>query len=122
MLEAAGFYIGDEALDIWRELGGLRIRSAAHRDPPASLYIDPVDACIDALDESLLLGERYGTRFSPLGMWASQFRSYLGANGLVIAVALKSLWELGETFQGALEFTVNGADDDREIEAEWLRQ
>lgn len=120
MLRSAEFFIGDRALQVWREFGRLRVTSPADRSPPSSLLIDPVDACIDALDESHRLRDHYGIDFSPLGMWSIQFRTYMGSDSRVIAVGPKVVWKLGGSFSEALDYVVNG-NGNRATEADWLQ-
>ncbi|MFJ3101901.1 SUKH-3 domain-containing protein [Streptomyces sp. NPDC086835] len=121
-LGGAGFEPGPLARRVWSEFGGLTIRSATQRVPPSSLRIDPVDACIDALDESRVLSRRFGENCSPLGMWAVQFRSYIAESGLVVAIGLRDMWVLGPTFAEALaHVVVGGGDESRRQQADWLR-
>ncbi|MFD8975416.1 MULTISPECIES: SUKH-3 domain-containing protein [unclassified Streptomyces] len=108
MLEERGFRLNALALRIWENLGGLRIRSSPVRDPQSSLYIDPVDACIDAPEESEKLAEVYGASFSPLGMWSIQHRSWISESGRVLAIGPGIVWELGTSFPEVLHFVVIG--------------
>lgn len=121
MLERAGFVLNPLALQIWEELGGLTIASSENRIPASSLYVEPVDACIDSFEESVKLSERFGENFSPLGMWSIQFRSYVSASGKVVAVGPRVLWELGSRFSDALAYIVNGdGGGSRARQADWL--
>ncbi len=86
------------------------------------MYVDPVDACIDMIDEARVLAEHEGERFTPLGMWSSQFRAYVAPGGRTIAVGPLVMWDLGETFTDALIYIVRGEEDPaREQNARWLR-
>jgi hypothetical protein len=107
-LEVRGFQVSDLALSIWREFGGLRIRSSPVRDPASSLHVDPVDSCIDAAVESERLADTYGAVYSPLGMWSIQYRSWIADTGRVLAVGPGVIWELGVSFSDALQFVVVG--------------
>ncbi len=100
-LGAAGFEISELAQKIWAEYGGLVISSIVE-ERPSELRIDPVDGCIDSLDEALILSEKLNDRFSPLGMWSVQFRTYIGGGGMVIAVGPGTLWHLGSSFESTL--------------------
>lgn len=120
ILKSAGFTVHELAYRIWEELGELRIKSLPERVPPCSLLVDPVDACIDSLPEARSLNENLGDSFSPLGMWSSQFRSYVGTEGRVVAVTVRTIWELGSTFPEALDYTVNGDGTDRAETVDWL--
>ncbi|MBO7935687.1 MULTISPECIES: SUKH-3 domain-containing protein [Streptomyces] len=120
-LEAVGYRPHPLARRIWSEYGGLTVRSAPEREPGSSLYIDPVDACIDSFEESVTIGDRYGEDFSPLGMWSSQFRSYVSASGTVVAVTVRTVWDLGASFAEALAYTVEGdGRGSRARRADWL--
>jgi hypothetical protein len=118
-LEGAGFQLNGTALRVWEEFGELVIKSSADRVPASSLRVDPVDACIDALDEAVLLSRRLGQNYSPLGMWSVQFRSYIAADGKVIAVGTHTIWELGSSFTEAVTYVVTGGED-RVHRADWL--
>jgi SUKH-3 immunity protein len=107
-LTAVGYTIDESAIDVWREFGGLTIHSHATRSPSSSLRVDPVDACIDSLDEAHRLAGHYEIEFSPLGMWSVQFRTYIANKGKVIAVGPGVLWRLGNNFPEALDYVVNG--------------
>jgi SUKH-3 immunity protein len=121
VLEGAGFFVGDAASSVWSEFGNLTIRSAEHRVPASSLRIDPVDACIDSLDEVRKLESELSVEYSPLGMWSIQFRAYIDANGSVIAVGPRTIWRLGATFVEALDYVVNGDSGySRETRVDWL--
>ncbi|MFJ3502060.1 MULTISPECIES: SUKH-3 domain-containing protein [unclassified Streptomyces] len=113
MLEERGFRLNPLALQIWENLGGLTIRSSPVRDPGSSLYVDPVDACVDAPEESEELADVYGASFSPLGMWSIQYRSWISESGRVLAIGPGIVWELGKTFPEALHFVVIGESPPR---------
>jgi len=120
-LEAAGFELNELARRVWSEFGGLTIVSSATRDPSSSLHVDPEDACIDTVDEAATLGQRFGENYSPLGMWSTQFRSYIGASGRVIAVGPRVIWELGLSFAEALADIVSGDNGgDHAEDVDWL--
>lgn len=121
VLRSAGYVLNHCAPRLWEAFGGLRIVSSPARSPASSLYVDPVDACIDSRDESVRLSERLGENFSPLGMWSIQHRTYVGASGRVIAVGPGVMWDLGATFDEALDYVVNGDGGvDRTQKALWL--
>jgi hypothetical protein len=120
-LEEVGFELNPLALQIWSEFGALTISSSETRVPASSLYIEPMDACIDSFEEAVKLTRRFGENFSPLGMWSVQFRSYVGASGRVVAVGPLVLWELGSSFSAALTYVVNGdMGGSRAQRADWL--
>ncbi|SCF96514.1 SUKH-3 immunity protein [Streptomyces sp. Ncost-T10-10d] len=122
-LGAAGFAPNPLALRLWEEFGGLKIASSAARTPASSLYVEPMDACIDSLDEAKRLARRFGENFSPLGMWSIQFRSYVGESGRVVAVGPMVMWDLGSSFSEALAYVVNGDEGgSRAQEAPWLAE
>lgn len=118
-LASAGFELNDLAPRIWSEYGDLTIVSAPERHP-ASLHIDPVDACIDFADEARRMSRRLSENFSPLGMWGGQFRAYLGQSGKVLAFGMGTLWDLGDDFAQALACVVIREDYEREQEIDWL--
>jgi hypothetical protein len=120
-LEAAGFELNDLAIRVWSEFGGLTIASSEVRMPSSSLWIDPEDACVDAVDEASKLRQRFGENYSPLGMWSGQFRSYISAGGRVVAIGLLDMWELGLSFSEAVNYVVNGdSGESRLQQADWL--
>lgn len=120
-LKARGFVIHELARRIWTELGELRILPPPRGSSHTPLFIDPVDACGDRLDELKTLNEKLDDSFAPLGMWSNQFPSYVGANGRVVAVTIVTLFELGSTFPEALDAIVNGGEDKiRETRVDWL--
>lgn len=120
-LTGAGFELNDVAVAVWAEFGELMIRSSPSRVPGSRLYMDPVDACIDAATEAATLERQYGENYSPLGMWSSQFPAYIAASGRVIAVGPNCLWPLGSTFMEALAYVVDGdGGGSRTQEADWL--
>ncbi|MGW2044471.1 SUKH-3 domain-containing protein [Streptomyces sp. NPDC001858] len=120
-LTGVGYEPHPLALRIWAEFGGLTIRSAPSREPGSRLHIDPVDAGIDSFDESLVISDRYREDFSPLGMWSSQFSSYVSASGRVVAVTVGTIWELGMSFASVLEYVVKGdGAGSRAQPADWL--
>ena len=119
--QEAGFEVNDRAAQIWKEFGELRIGGRADREPPSSLLVDPVDACIDRVDEAARLRQRFGRNYTPLGWWSAQFRSYIGADGHVVAVSLRTLWHLGFSFPEALVYVVCGDGlGSRAERADWL--
>lgn len=107
-LTAAGFELNDTAVGVWAEFGELTINSCPPRVPASSLYIEPVDACVDAAAEASRLRHRYAENYSPLGMWSVQYRSYIATSGRVVAVWPGVLWPLGSTFAEALAYVVDG--------------
>lgn len=116
-----GFELNDVATVVWAEFGELTIMSSPTREPGSELYVEPVDACIDAAEEAATLRLHYGENYSPLGMWSCQFRAYISASGRVIAVGPNCLWPLGSTFMEALAYVVDGdGGDSRAEEADWL--
>ena len=120
-LKAAGFELNDTAVGVWSEFGELTIESCPARVPASSLYIDPVDACIDTAAEASELRRRYAENYSPLGMWSVQFRSYIAASGCVVAVGPNVLWPLGSAFAEALAYVVDGdVGVSRAEQADWL--
>ncbi|WP_079125082.1 SUKH-3 domain-containing protein [Streptomyces lushanensis] len=120
-LEATGFELNDLALRVWREFGGLKIKSSEIRTPASSLWIDPEDACVDSADEASKLRQRFGENYSPLGMWSVQFRSYISAGGRVVAIGLLDMWELGSSFSEAVNYVVNGGSGENRLQqADWL--
>lgn len=120
-LGRVGYEPNPLALRIWAEFGDLTIRSAPTRVPSSSLHIEPADACIDSFEESVKLSDRYEENFSPLGMWAVQFRSYVSASGAVMAVAPRTVWPLGPSFADALAYIVKGdGGGSRARQADWL--
>ncbi|MGW5771348.1 SUKH-3 domain-containing protein [Streptomyces longwoodensis] len=120
-LRGVGYQPHSLAVRIWAALGGLTVRSAPMRVPPSSLHVDPVDACIDSLEESQRLSRRLGEDLSPLGMWSVQFRTYVGASGRVVAVTGGTLWELGTDFPEVLAYVVRGdGGGSRAERADWL--
>ena len=121
MLENAGFEINGQARCAWSEFGDLTIRSSESRAPASSLRIDPVDACIDSIDEFIKLRRELALNYSPLGMWSVQFRAYIGSNGKVIAIGPKTMWNLGDSLVEALSFIVNGNGSGNHAESvEWF--
>jgi hypothetical protein len=121
LLGSVGYVVHDLARRIYGEFGGLTIESSPARVPSSSLWIDPVDACIDSFDESRVVANRLGVGVAPLGMWSVQFRSYIGADGRVLAVAPSTVWELGGSFAEALTYVVDGdGGPGRATRAEWL--
>lgn len=110
-LEEGGFSLNDQAVSVWRSLGGLTIRSSDDREPASSLRIDPVDACGDRVEESEMLRDRHGIDYSPMGLWSEQFRAYIGDDGRVIATQLGQEYLLGNGVPEALEFVVSGHAD-----------
>ena len=120
-LAGAGFELNDVALAVWAEFGGLTIENSSTRVPGSSLHVDPVDACIDAAEEASRLGLHYRENYSPLGMWSSQFRAYIGGGGRVVAVGPNWLWPLGSDFMEALAYVVDGDGGVTRAErADWL--
>jgi hypothetical protein len=107
-LTTAGFVVHGLARHVWAELGALKILSSPERVPSSSLFVDPVDAGIDSLEENQTLNHHYNDSFAPLGMWSQQFRSYVGSGGRVVAVTVQTIWELGATFPEALDYIING--------------
>ncbi len=117
----AGFELNDLAVAVWAEFGELLIRSSSSRVPGSSLHLDPVDACIDDAEGASKLRLHYGENYSPLGMWSSQFRAYISASGLVVAVGPNCLWPLSSTFMEALAYVVDGDGGvSRAEQADWL--
>jgi hypothetical protein len=120
-LTAVGFELDDTVVGVWAEFGGLTIGSCPVRVPASSLCVDPVDACVDTVEEAVSLRRRFGEGFSPLGMWSVQFRSYVAAGGRVVAVGPNVLWHLGATFAEALTYVVEGdGGAPRAEQADWL--
>ncbi|MFJ7044855.1 SUKH-3 domain-containing protein [Streptomyces sp. NPDC101112] len=120
-LTAVGFALDDTVLGVWAEFGGLTVRSCPARVPASSLCVDPVDACVDTVEEAASLRRRFAEDFSPLGMWSVQFRSYVTAGGRVVAVGPNVLWHLGATFAEALTYVVEGdGGPPRAERADWL--
>ena len=110
-LEDGGFHLNGHAVQAWRALGGLTIRSRADREPPSSFYVDPWDSCGDRVEEGDMLRSRHGVDYSPLGLWSAQFRAYVGDDGRVIATQLGQEYLLGSGVAEALEFVVLGDPD-----------
>lgn len=120
-LTVVGFELDDTAVGVRAEFGGLTIRSCPARVPASSLCVDPVDACVDTVEEAVSLRRRFGENFSPLGLWSVQFRSYVAAGGRVVAVGPNALWHLGATFAEALTYVVEGDGGALRAErADWL--
>ncbi|MFF2040448.1 SUKH-3 domain-containing protein [Kitasatospora sp. NPDC058170] len=120
-LVAAGFEINDLAVRVWSEFGMLRVVSSSLREQGCSIVVDPADACIDTMDEAAEIAGRLGQNYSPLGMWSSQFRAYIGVDGHTIAIGPASLWNLGDSFAEALKATVLGRPGvDRPESIDWL--
>ncbi|MFF7264690.1 SUKH-3 domain-containing protein [Streptomyces sp. NPDC008159] len=107
-LTAVGFALDDTAVGVWAEFGGLAIGSCPARVPASSLCVDPVDACVDTVEEALSLRRRFAENFHPLGMWSVRFRSYVAADGRVVAMGPNVLWHLGATYAEALTYVVEG--------------
>jgi hypothetical protein len=120
-LEGAGYEPSPLALQIWSALGGLTIASAESRVPASSLWVEPMDACIDSFEEAAKLERRFGEVYSPLGMWSVQYRSYVSVSGRVVAVGPLVVWDLGSSFAEALAYIVKGdAGGSRAQQADWL--
>ena len=109
-LSRAGFEINDLAQRLWLDLGGLTINGLPDRTDSSSLLIDPVDACIDAIEETRSLSQFIGENCSPLGMWSVQFRTYCSESGYIFAVWPRTIWDLGRTIPTAFEYVVLGGD------------
>lgn len=106
-LTREGFHINDNALAIWSEFGGIRVRRESE-ERPSSFYFDPFDAASGAADEARRLNEDYRENLSPIGLWSSQYRSYIAESGWVMAVGPGWDWELGKNLADMLDLVVIG--------------
>ena len=114
-LESQEFIINGEARRLWREYGGLHIKSDSSREPSSSLKVDPIDSSSAVPDDAISLERIYGENYSPIGFWSNQFPAYIAASGRVVAIGPVTDWELGESFESALSFIVIGGRPNRQI-------
>jgi hypothetical protein len=110
LLEAEGFIMHDGARAALTEFGGLRIKPVV-KNVGGSLRFDPYDAASGLADVAATLASDYREIYSPIGMWSAQYVSYLGESGRVLAMGPGWDWELGNSFESALEFVARGRQD-----------
>jgi hypothetical protein len=109
-LQREGYVPHREAEEILAALGGLEIepvnRSGLHFSNDEPFKIDPIAAGSGHRDLALEIEKILGGTYFPIGEWLSYSSVFIEAGGRVVAAGLGWIWEMGRTFEGALELAV----------------
>lgn len=109
-LESEGFIINDRAREVLSEFGGLTINPLVN-GKGGSLFLDPYDAASGLSDQARLISEEYGEIFTPIGMWGEQYITYIGTADRVLTFGPGLDWELGTSFEDAVNNVADGRAD-----------
>jgi hypothetical protein len=109
-LRQEGYAPNPKAEEILAELGGLVIEPINQagvnfsNDEPFSF--DPISAGSGQRSLASEIEEALGGQYFPIGEWLSYSSVFVESGGRVVAAGLGGIWEMGSTFEDALELAV----------------
>lgn len=109
-LESEGYRIHPLAEEVLATMGGLTIEPISRIGPNFSndepFNFDPLAAGTGQRDMAMEVEGILGGVYFPIGEWLSYSSVFIEAEGRVVATGMGWIWELGVTFEGALELAV----------------
>lgn len=109
-LEREGYRSHRLARDILASLGGLSIEPANRHGPNFTndepFNVDPLEAGAGQRGMAAEIEQVLGGAYFPIGEWLSYSSVFVEAQGRVIATGMGWMWELGSTFEEALELAI----------------
>ncbi|MEU6172771.1 SUKH-3 domain-containing protein [Streptantibioticus parmotrematis] len=109
-LRQEGYHSNVKAEEILAALGGLVVQPVNKFGPNFSndepLNFDPISGGSGQRALALEIEEVLGGRYFPVGEWLSYSGVFVEARGRMVAAGLGWIWEMGATFEDALELAV----------------
>ncbi|GAB3279733.1 hypothetical protein GCM10027589_06470 [Actinocorallia lasiicapitis] len=112
-LEAEGYRAHPLAVKILANMGGLVVDPLVAAGPNFNndepFNIDPIAAGSGQRQMALEVEEALGGSYFPIGEWMSYSSVFVEVGGRVIATGMGWIWELGNSFEEALELAISGS-------------
>lgn len=109
-LENEGYRVHSLAEEVLAALGGLSIEPLNRVGPNFTndepLNFDPIAGGAGQRDMAVEVESVLGGAYFPIGEWLSYSSVFLEARGRVISTGMGWIWELGPTFEEALELAI----------------
>ncbi|WP_223184463.1 SUKH-3 domain-containing protein [Streptomyces sp. CBMA152] len=109
-LEREGYRVHSLAEELLAAMGGLSIEPINRVGPNFTngepFNFDPLAAGAGQRDMAIEVESVLGGKYFPIGEWLSYSSVFIEAEGRVIATGMGWIWELGPTFEEALELAV----------------
>ncbi|MFG2146855.1 SUKH-3 domain-containing protein [Streptomyces sp. NPDC048696] len=109
-LESEGYRVHPLAEEVLATMGGLSIEPINRVGPNFTndepFNFDPLAAGSGQREMAMEVEGILGGSYFPLGEWLSYSSVFVESQGRVIATGMGWIWELGSTFEEALELTV----------------
>ncbi|WP_181803773.1 SUKH-3 domain-containing protein [Streptomyces shenzhenensis] len=109
-LEAEGYRVHPLALEVLAGLGGISVAPLNEAGPNFSngdpFNFDPLAAGAGQRGMAVEVENILGGSYFPVGEWLSYSSVFVAAEGRVAATGMGWIWEMGATFEGALELAV----------------
>ncbi|MFD5622408.1 SUKH-3 domain-containing protein [Streptomyces yangpuensis] len=109
-LQREGYLSSPQVEEILAALGGLVIEPINWSGPNFTngepFNLDPISAGSGQLGLASEIERVLGGRYFPIGEWLSYSSVFIGVDGRVVAAGLGWIWEMGSTFEEALELAI----------------
>ncbi|WP_120719582.1 SUKH-3 domain-containing protein [Streptomyces hundungensis] len=109
-LRQEGYVPNQQVDEVLAALGGLTIEPVNQAGPNFSndepLNLDPISAGSGQRALALEIEQVLGGQYFPIGEWLSYSSVFMEADGRVVAAGLGWIWEMGSSFEDALELAI----------------
>ncbi|MEV7427821.1 SUKH-3 domain-containing protein [Streptomyces sp. NPDC091212] len=110
LLQQEGYQPNSKAEEILSALGGLTIEPTKQSGPNFSnvepFNFDPISTGAGQRGLASEVEEALGGHYFPIGEWLSYSSVFVNTDGEVVAAGLGWIWEMGSTFEEALELAI----------------